>query len=198
MTSVISFGLPLLRKCSPCPDSEANPDIECPRPPGTYGNFVNVRCPLKVSVFSYLNANLWSYTELTQFWLFFILIKISAICVLFLQFYCSNDKQYNDLATIFFNTQVSSYLIKLIYLLLCYSAPTPLITFFHVNLVLSLLQDDAIRNLFSAKTFHEYSAKSLITFLVIISPHSSVLCLCHISLCVWMYDWTVQCLFLNS
>ncbi|XP_039137139.1 LOW QUALITY PROTEIN: chloride channel protein CLC-d [Dioscorea cayenensis subsp. rotundata] len=87
VTSVISFGLPLLRKCSPCPDSEANPDIECPRPPGTYGNFVN--------------------------------------------FYCSNDKQYNDLATIFFNTQ-----------------------------------DDAIRNLFSAKTFHEYSAKSLITFLV--------------------------------
>ncbi|EEE59743.1 hypothetical protein OsJ_12209 [Oryza sativa Japonica Group] len=47
------------------------------------------------------------------------------------KFYCSKDNEYNDLATIFFNTQ-----------------------------------DDAIRNLFSAKTFHEYSAQSLITFLV--------------------------------
>ncbi|XP_058073698.1 chloride channel protein CLC-d isoform X2 [Magnolia sinica] len=84
ITSVISFGLPLLRKCSPCPASE----VECPRPPGTYGNYVN--------------------------------------------FYCAKDKdEYNDLATIFFNTQ-----------------------------------DDAIRNLFSAKTFHEYSAQSLLTFLV--------------------------------
>ncbi|KAH0449371.1 hypothetical protein IEQ34_020063 [Dendrobium chrysotoxum] len=88
MTSVISFGLPLLRKCSPCPNSEANPDIDCPQPPGTDGNFVN--------------------------------------------FFCSTDKEYNDLATIFFNTQ-----------------------------------DDAIRNLFSAKTFHEYSAQSLLTFLVV-------------------------------
>lgn len=43
----------------------------------------------------------------------------------------TTDKEYNDLATIFFNTQ-----------------------------------DDAIRNLFSAKTFHEYSAQSLLTFLV--------------------------------
>ncbi|XP_077210288.1 chloride channel D isoform X3 [Tasmannia lanceolata] len=86
ITSVISFGLPLLRKCSPCPDSETNSSIECPRPPGMYGNYVN--------------------------------------------FYCPKDKEYNDLATIFFNTQ-----------------------------------DDAIRNLFSAKTFHEYSAQSLLTFL---------------------------------
>ncbi|KAK8943824.1 Chloride channel protein CLC-d [Platanthera guangdongensis] len=85
VTSIISFGLPLLRKCSPCPNSEA---IECPRPPGTDGNFVN--------------------------------------------FFCSTEKEYNDLATIFFNTQ-----------------------------------DDAIRNLFSAKTFHEYSAQSLLTFLVL-------------------------------
>ncbi|XP_011621417.1 chloride channel protein CLC-d isoform X1 [Amborella trichopoda] len=87
ITSAISFGLPLLRKCSPCPDSEANSSIECPRKPGMYGNYVN--------------------------------------------FYCVKDKEYNDLATIFFNTQ-----------------------------------DDAIRNLFSAKTFHEYSAQSLLTFLV--------------------------------
>ncbi|WVZ60181.1 hypothetical protein U9M48_010234 [Paspalum notatum var. saurae] len=87
VTSTISFVLPLLRKCSPCPQLETNSGIECPHPPGTDGNFVN--------------------------------------------FYCSKDKEYNDLATIFFNTQ-----------------------------------DDAIRNLFSAKTFHEYSAQSLITFLV--------------------------------
>ncbi|XP_006650436.2 chloride channel protein CLC-d isoform X1 [Oryza brachyantha] len=87
ITSTISFVLPLLRKCSPCPQLETNSGIECPRPPGTDGNFVN--------------------------------------------FYCSKDNEYNDLATIFFNTQ-----------------------------------DDAIRNLFSAKTFHEYSAQSLITFLV--------------------------------
>ncbi|KAL0393086.1 UNVERIFIED_CONTAM: Chloride channel protein CLC-d [Sesamum radiatum] len=46
------------------------------------------------------------------------------------QFYCG-EKEYNDLATIFFNTQ-----------------------------------DDAIRNLFSAKTIHEFSAQSLLTFLV--------------------------------
>ncbi|KAF9623980.1 hypothetical protein IFM89_007423, partial [Coptis chinensis] len=34
ITSVISFGLPLLRKCSPCPKADANSDIECLRPPG--------------------------------------------------------------------------------------------------------------------------------------------------------------------
>ncbi|KAG9456454.1 hypothetical protein H6P81_000962 [Aristolochia fimbriata] len=87
LTSLISFGLPLLRKCSQCPNLEENSGIECPRPPGMYGNYVN--------------------------------------------FYCRRDNEYNDLATIFFNTQ-----------------------------------DDAIRNLFSAKTFHEYSAQSLLTFLV--------------------------------
>ncbi|KAL8105141.1 chloride channel protein CLC-d isoform X1 [Apium graveolens] len=87
ITSAISFGLPLFRKCTPCPEADINSGIECPRPPGMYGNYVN--------------------------------------------FYCSNDKEYNDLATIFFNTQ-----------------------------------DDAIRNLFSAKTIHEFSAQSLLTFLV--------------------------------
>lgn len=87
ITSVISFGLPLFRKCTPCPEADPNSGIECPRPPGMYGNYVN--------------------------------------------FYCSNNKEYNDLATIFFNTQ-----------------------------------DDAIRNLFSAKTVHEFSAQSLLTFLV--------------------------------
>ncbi|KAL2594810.1 hypothetical protein AAZX31_11G005200 [Glycine max] len=87
LTSAISFGLPLLRKCSPCPDSDLASGIECPRPPGMYGNYVN--------------------------------------------FFCSKDKEYNDLATIFFNTQ-----------------------------------DDAIRNLFSAKTINEYSSQSLLTFLV--------------------------------
>ncbi|KAK7366530.1 hypothetical protein VNO80_08523 [Phaseolus coccineus] len=87
LTSAISFGLPLLRKCSPCPDSDPTSGIECPRPPGMYGNYVN--------------------------------------------FFCSKDNEYNDLATIFFNTQ-----------------------------------DDAIRNLFSAKTINEYSSQSLLTFLV--------------------------------
>ncbi|KAF3457165.1 hypothetical protein FNV43_RR01822 [Rhamnella rubrinervis] len=87
ITSIISFGLPLLRTCSPCPEADPDSGIECPRPPGMYGNYVN--------------------------------------------FYCSKDKEYNDLATIFFNTQ-----------------------------------DDAIRNLFSAKTIHEFSAQSLLTFLV--------------------------------
>ncbi|XP_071937933.1 chloride channel protein CLC-d-like isoform X5 [Coffea arabica] len=48
-----------------------------------------------------------------------------------IKFYCSSKMEYNDLATIFFNTQ-----------------------------------DDAIRNLFSAKTIHEFSAQSLLTFLV--------------------------------
>ncbi|KAG5560132.1 hypothetical protein RHGRI_003429 [Rhododendron griersonianum] len=100
ITSVISFGLPLFRKCSPCPEADPNFPIECPRPPGMYGNYVN--------------------------------------------FYCGKDKEYNDLATIFFNTQ-----------------------------------DDAIRNLFSAKTIHEYSAQSLLTFLVscilILLPASSVM-----------------------
>eukprot|EP00250_Pteridium_aquilinum_P011550 c20146_g1_i1 orf=525-2813(-) len=86
LTSVLSFGLPLLTKCTPCPDAEKYPDIICPRPEGTYGNYVN--------------------------------------------FHCSNQNEYNDLATIFFNTQ-----------------------------------DDAIRNLFSTKTLHEYSASSLLTFL---------------------------------
>ncbi|KAL5772071.1 hypothetical protein ACOSQ2_011995 [Xanthoceras sorbifolium] len=80
ITSVISFGLPLLRKCSTCPESDPDSGIECPRPPGMYGNYVN--------------------------------------------FYCGKDNEYNDLATIFFNTQ-----------------------------------DDAIRNLFSAKTIHEFSAQ---------------------------------------
>ncbi|KAL8265041.1 hypothetical protein R6Q59_023171 [Mikania micrantha] len=85
ITSIISFGLPLFRKCSACPDPDIT--IECPRQSGTYGNYVN--------------------------------------------FFCTNKNEYNDLATIFFNTQ-----------------------------------DDAIRNLFSAKTIHEYSAQSLLTFLV--------------------------------
>nr|GMD63389.1 chloride channel protein CLC-D [Ipomoea batatas] len=85
---VISFGLPLFRRCTPCPDFDANSGIECPRAPGMYGNYVN--------------------------------------------FYCKNKKEYNDLATLFFNTQ-----------------------------------DDAIRNLFSANTVHEFSAQSLLTFLVL-------------------------------
>ncbi|MCO5562887.1 hypothetical protein L7F22_016523 [Adiantum nelumboides] len=90
LTSILSFGLPLLTKCTPCPDAEKYPDIVCPRPEGTYGNYVN--------------------------------------------FHCSSRNEYNDLATIFFNTQ-----------------------------------DDAIRNLFSTKTIHEYSASSLLTFLIVLA-----------------------------
>lgn len=42
ITSVLSFGLPLLRKCSPCPTSGANSNIECPNAPGIDGNYVDV------------------------------------------------------------------------------------------------------------------------------------------------------------
>lgn len=40
-----------------------------------------------------------------------------------------------------------------------------------------LLQDDAIRNLFSANTIHEFSAQSLLTFLVLHSIHLLILIL---------------------
>lgn len=46
ITSIISFGLPLLRTCSPCPEGDLDSGIECPRPPGMYGNYVNVRLML--------------------------------------------------------------------------------------------------------------------------------------------------------
>lgn len=49
ITSVVSFGLPLLRKCSPCPEADPDSGIECPRPPGMYGNYVNVRPALLLS-----------------------------------------------------------------------------------------------------------------------------------------------------
>ncbi|CAM6082441.1 unnamed protein product [Calypogeia fissa] len=61
LTSVLSFGLPLLSQCTPCPDPEKYPDIVCPRDQQHYGNFVN--------------------------------------------FHCSGEREYNDLATIFLNTQ---------------------------------------------------------------------------------------------
>ncbi|CAK9203106.1 hypothetical protein BDL97_14G008000 [Sphagnum fallax] len=61
ITSVLSFGLPLMTKCTPCPNPEKYPDVVCPRPSGQYGNYVN--------------------------------------------FNCHSESHYNDLATIFFNTQ---------------------------------------------------------------------------------------------
>ncbi|CAM8915097.1 unnamed protein product [Rhodiola kirilowii] len=70
LTSSISFGLPLLRSCTPCPDSAPDSGIECPRAPGMYGNYVN--------------------------------------------FYCSKEREYNDLATIFFNTQVMFYTLAVV------------------------------------------------------------------------------------
>ncbi len=42
ITSVLSFGLPLMTKCTPCPNPEKYPDVVCPRPSGQYGNYVNV------------------------------------------------------------------------------------------------------------------------------------------------------------
>lgn len=90
---------------------------------------------------------------------------LSILC--HLQFYCSKDKEYNDLATIFFNTQVlwiSKTLFSSICLLLCCFRGFPSFDWW-----LLCLQDDAIRNLFSAKTAHEYSAQSLLTFLVHLS-----------------------------
>ena len=39
-----------------------------------------------------------------------------------------------------------------------------------------LWQDDAIRNLFSAKTIHEFSAQSLLTYLVIHFSFSLIIC----------------------
>lgn len=50
ITSIISFGLPLLRKCSQCPEADPDSGIECPRPPGMYGNYVNVRVNLYFSI----------------------------------------------------------------------------------------------------------------------------------------------------
>ncbi|GFZ22058.1 chloride channel D [Actinidia rufa] len=213
VTSIISFGLPLFRSCSPCPESDPDSGIECPRPPGTYGNYVNMNfnfslrrvgelagvklcgfwtlrwlettgdlggqddheLPMKgdkrteaPKVTWGLGAKLekvstrntrrlmltgdqggkrfignclikqgchvfkWRIMRSLPRVCLFKLDKVVKIGILRgIAFYCGKDKEYNDLATIFFNTQ-----------------------------------DDAIRNLFSAKTIHEYSAQSLLTFLV--------------------------------
>ena len=48
ITSLISFGLPLLRKCTPCPEYDPKSGIECPRAPGMYGNYVNVRSAMLI------------------------------------------------------------------------------------------------------------------------------------------------------
>lgn len=94
---------------------------------------------------------------------FLSVVSINFIPLLNMQFYCAKDSEYNDLATIFFNTQVmlaeynNSYYIKHFYGS----------WFLVFDIMTFLLQDDAIRNLFSAKTFHEYSAQSLVIFLVL-------------------------------
>lgn len=64
LTSLCSFCLPLLTACTPCPDPEKFPDVECPRHDTYFGNFVS--------------------------------------------FNCASGAEYNDLATLFFNTQVSA------------------------------------------------------------------------------------------
>lgn len=59
ITSVISFGLPLFRKCTSCPEADPNSGIECPRPPGMYGNYVNVRSSVTVCLdFLHLSRNI--------------------------------------------------------------------------------------------------------------------------------------------
>lgn len=99
ITSLISFGLPLFRKCTPCPEADANSGIECPRRPGMYGNYVNV-----IDWFSLTYSVHLTYTVSPTLKLWFLLNTYTE-CIM-LQFYCG-DKEYNDLATIFFNTQVS-------------------------------------------------------------------------------------------
>lgn len=84
-----------------------------------------------------------------------MLFTVTLLFMFFLQFYCG-DREYNDLATIFFNTQVNRYSILVL-----------IFQFGLANVFYICLQDDAIRNLFSAKTIHEFSSQSLLTFLVL-------------------------------
>jgi hypothetical protein len=86
-----------------------------------------------------------------------------------MQLYCLRDKEYNDLPNFFFNTQVK-YISRI-------SVWQCLMSVFVVAIL--YITRFALRNLFSAKTFNEYSAKSLITFLV---PFSSV-CIYNILPC---------------
>lgn len=60
ITSAISFGLPLFRKCTPCPEADVNSGIECPRPPGMYGNYVNVSDYTSLSFFTF---HLYSHSD---------------------------------------------------------------------------------------------------------------------------------------
>lgn len=71
LTSAISFGLPLLRKCSPCPDSDPTSGIECPRPPGMYGNYVNVRGSVLRCFFDVLYLHSYFLFEFNYFLMFF-------------------------------------------------------------------------------------------------------------------------------
>lgn len=59
LTSVISFGLPLFRTCTACPDSDVSSGIECPRAPGMYGNYVNVRSVCSLLDLVLLVLRLW-------------------------------------------------------------------------------------------------------------------------------------------
>ena len=73
ITSVISFGLPLLRKCSPCPEVELNSGIECPRPPGMYGNYVNVWFPIFTALLDYLEL----YVDFSLYFLYICVYQIA-------------------------------------------------------------------------------------------------------------------------
>ena len=122
MTSVISFGLPLLRKCIPCPTSETNSGFECPIAPRTYGNHVDVNswqhpsCTTLSFIFScfifyyveilYIYLHLWPWMHILFCMLLLCFQQFYCLKVCFKQFYCLKGNEYNDLTTIFFNTQV--------------------------------------------------------------------------------------------
>jgi hypothetical protein len=42
ITSMLSFSLPMMTSCKPCPNPAKYPDVVCPRPTHSYGNYVNV------------------------------------------------------------------------------------------------------------------------------------------------------------
>lgn len=103
---------------------------------------------------------MFSYLSHKNMFLFFELSLANyAFKFLVLQFYCG-EKEYNDLATIFFNTQVNWNSSKISFFL------SSFLCWLKCDAFAIWLQDDAIRNLFSAKTIHEFSAQSLLTFLV--------------------------------
>jgi hypothetical protein len=79
--------------------------------------------------------------------MYFMLLNDSSLLVLFtysfvylflFQFYCSKDNEYNDLATIFFNTQVLTELeLKIITIFFCIFVFLCLLNYFNLLLCYS-------------------------------------------------------------